>query len=168
MPRPSHSSASSAAALQPQESTEVIALRERQLVTRELIRRFAVATGNMAPIHHDVEHARACGHRDLVAPPFYFCTLGLSLGRTLPREKLREDGLPLADQTVGRIVMGETSVHWYGHILAGDEVEVAQTFEGVETRRGRNGRLNFYSYTRAYTVLGTVIVREEFVRVGRE
>ena len=45
-------------------------------VGRELIRHFASAIGDSNPIYHDVEAAKAAGHRDLVAPPTFLTTLG--------------------------------------------------------------------------------------------
>src|SRR5699024_11509595 len=44
-------------------------------VGSEDIRNFATAVKNMHPLHHDVEAARAAGHKDLVAPPTYLVTI---------------------------------------------------------------------------------------------
>src|ERR1700722_10526200 len=84
----------------------------RHLATRESIRHFAVAIGAIAAIHHDVAKARAHGFRDLVAPPFYFSVMGLSLGRILTSGQLRSHGRPLTDELEGRAVAGEAAVEW--------------------------------------------------------
>ena len=44
-------------------------------VGSEDIRNFATAVKNMHPLHHDLEAARAAGHKDLVAPPTYLVTI---------------------------------------------------------------------------------------------
>jgi acyl dehydratase len=139
----------------------------RHLATRESIRHFAVAIGAMAPIHHDVEAARDQGFRDLVAPPFYFSVMGLSLGRILPSGQLRPDGLPMTDELQGRAVAGETAVEWLGHIIAGDEVEFEERFTGSYVAPGRSGPLNCYAYDRTYAVQSRVVVTERLVRIGR-
>lgn len=139
----------------------------RHLVTRESIRHFAVAIGAMAPIHHDVAAARSLGFRDLVAPPFYFSVMGLSLGRILPSEQLRADGLSRNDELQGRAVAGEAAVEWFGNIIAGDDVEYVESFTGSYVVPGRSGALNCYAYDRTYRVESRVVVKERLVRIGR-
>jgi acyl dehydratase len=138
-----------------------------QLITRHDIRHFAVAIGAMSPVHHDVAVARSRGYRDLLAPAFFFTTLGLSLGRVMPATRLREDGIPLDDELGGRVVAGETTVEWFGDIVAGDEVEVHQSFTGSYTKVGRNGPQTIFEYTRTYTVAGCQVVVERISRIGR-
>jgi acyl dehydratase len=139
----------------------------RHLATRESIRHFAVAIGAMAAVHHDVEAARAGGFRDLLAPPSYFSVMGLSLGRILPSELLRPDGIPLTDELQGRAVAGEAAVEWLGDIIAGDTVEFEERFAGSYVAAGRSGPLNCYVYHRTYSVESAVVVRERLVRIGR-
>jgi hypothetical protein len=139
----------------------------QHLVTRESIRHFAVAIGAMAKIHHDVAAAHAEGFRDLVAPPSYYSVMGLSLGRILPSELLRPDGLPLSDELQGRAVAGESSIEWLGDIIAGDSVEFEERFAGSYVAAGRSGPLNCYVYERTYAVESVVVVRERLTRIGR-
>src|SRR5437763_11129406 len=40
-------------------------------VGREKVREYASAVGETNPLHHDLDAARAAGHRDLVAPPMF-------------------------------------------------------------------------------------------------
>jgi acyl dehydratase len=138
-----------------------------QLITRHDIRHFAVAIGAMSPVHHDVAAARERGFRDLLAPAFFFTTLGLSLGRVMPAVQLREDGIPRDDELDGRVVAGETTVEWLGDIIAGDEVQVRQRFTGSLTKIGRNGPLTIFEYTRTYTVADCPVVVERIARIGR-
>jgi acyl dehydratase len=138
-----------------------------QLVTRHEVRRFAFAVGATAPIHHDVTAARARGYRDLVAPAFFFCTLSLSLGRFLPPDQLREDGLARDDELVGRVVAGDATVEWFGVIVAGDEVNVRQHFLGTRAKVGRSGPFTIFEYARSYTVDGRQVVHEQLARIAR-
>jgi acyl dehydratase len=138
-----------------------------QLVTRHEIRRFAFAVGATSPIHHDVAAARARGYPDLVAPAFFFTTLGLSLGRFLPPDQLREDGLARDDEVVGRVVAGDTTIEWSGAIVAGDEVRVIQRFLGRRSKVGRSGPFTIFDYARSYTVDGHQVVLEHLARIAR-
>jgi acyl dehydratase len=136
-----------------------------RLVTREEVRRFAAALRAMNPVHHDVEFARTRGFRDLVAPPFFFCTLGMSLGEIHTADQLRVDGLPAVDQLVGPVVAGGSSVRWFAPIFAGDELSVRQALERREPKAGRSGALTFYTYSRTYYVDEQIVVAEKFVRI---
>lgn len=138
-----------------------------QLVTRHEIRRFAFAVGAAAPIHHDLAAARGRGYRDLVAPPFFFCTLSMSLGRFLPPGQLREDGLARDDEVVGRVVAGDAAVQWFGVLVAGDEVRVRQHFLGRRSKAGRSGPFTIFEYTRSYTVDGHQMILEHLARIAR-
>ena len=138
-----------------------------QLVTRHEIRRFAFAVGATSAIHHDLAAARARGYPDLVAPAFFFTTLGLSLGRFLPPDQLREDGLARDDEVVGRVVAGDTTIEWSGAIVAGDEVRVSQRFLGRRSKVGRSGPFTIFDYTRSYTVDGHQVVLERLARIAR-
>lgn len=138
-----------------------------QLVTRHEIRRFAFAVGADAPIHHDVAVARARGYRNLVAPPFFFSTLSLSLGRMVPPGRLRADGLGLDDQLAGRVVAGDAAVEWFGVILAGEELTVREHFEGSRSKVGRSGPFSIFDYTRSYTVDGRQVVLERLAWIAR-
>ena len=70
-------------------------------VSREHIRRFAEAIGDGNPAYLDPEAARALGHPDVIAPPTFLTTLGLSLSGPSP----------ISDPDVGidysRVVHGE-------------------------------------------------------------
>ncbi|WNI19008.1 FAS1-like dehydratase domain-containing protein [Actinacidiphila sp. ITFR-21] len=137
------------------------------LITREAIRRFAVTLGTLNPIHHDVATARRRGFRDLVAPPFFFTTVGMSMGRLTTSDRLRADGMPLEDELTGRVVAGETSVRWYGPIVAGDEVSAHQELRSEQRKTGRSGPLTLFTYSKTYFVDDRLVVAETLVRIGR-
>jgi acyl dehydratase len=48
-------------------------------VGREHIRRFADAIGDPNPVYRDPEAAKAEGHPDVIAPPTFLTTIGMSL-----------------------------------------------------------------------------------------
>ena len=149
------------------DDTGVVA--ETRHVSREDIRRFAVATGAESARHHDSDAARAEGYRDVVAPPGFFVSLGLSLNRVRPRSELSDNGLPLLDALAGkRAVAGETSVEWFGDIVAGDDIDIVQRLLGVTERSGRSGPLRLYEYERTYSRGTELLVRERYVRIARQ
>jgi acyl dehydratase len=84
-------------------------------VGRELIRHFASAIGDHNPIYHDVEAAKAAGHRDLVAPPTFLTTLGF-----------RRPGGPVGDPDLGLdyslVVHGEQKFVLHRPVFAGDSL----------------------------------------------
>ncbi|MGH3758741.1 FAS1-like dehydratase domain-containing protein [Actinophytocola sp.] len=141
---------------------------EVRLVSREDIRKFAVATRVTGPHHHDVDAARARGYRDVVAPPYYFTALGLSFGRIVPRDELAESGLPVADPlSTRRPVAGECSVEWFGDIIAGDEIVVSERLVDIVAKQGQSGRMELYHYERQYRRGLKLLVRERFIRIAR-
>jgi hypothetical protein len=139
---------------------------ETHLITRDSVRRFAIAIGADDPIYFDPHAAVTAGYRDIVAPRSYFLALGLAHGRVIPRDRLGGDGLPQSTNTQ-RILAGETSVIWYGDMCAGDVVTVSETLVSTDTKVGRSGPLTLYRYERHYACGDTLLVREEFTRIGR-
>src|ERR1700712_2977613 len=82
-------------------------------VGRELIRHFALAIGDTNPIYHDVEAAKAAGHRDLVAPPTFLTTLGF-------RRNASPIGDPDLDLNYALVVHGEQKFVLHRPVYAGD------------------------------------------------
>lgn len=141
---------------------------EVRLVSREDIRKFAVAIGAGGRHHHDIEAARARGYRDVVAPPYFFTVLGLSFGRIVPRSDLGESGLPVDDPlSARRLVAGECSVEWFGDIIAGDEIVVSERLADVVEKQGQSGSMELYHYERQYCRGVELLVRERFIRIAR-
>jgi acyl dehydratase len=140
---------------------------EPRLVTRLAIRQFAAAIGSRDPRYYDVAVARQRGYRDLVAPPFFFTTFGLSWGRLRLATDLRLDGMPADDELPGRIVAGGSTIEWHHPFVAGDEVNVEQALTGQETKAGRGGPLTMYHYRRVYRTGDEVAVVERYTRIAR-
>ena len=111
-------------------------------VGRNDIVRFAIATGEDDPVHHDADAARAAGYRDVLAPPAFVSVLAAHSQLFVPRSRLRADGLveeqypPLP---VKRIMVGEISLRFGEDICAGDEITVSKTLVGMTEREGRDG-----------------------------
>jgi acyl dehydratase len=99
-------------------------------IGRELIRHFAAAIGDFNPVSHDVDAARAAGHRDLVAPPTFLTTLGF-----------RRPSGPMADPDLGldysRVVHGEQRFELHRPVYAGDAVVSTSTVTEIRDV-GRN------------------------------
>jgi acyl dehydratase len=136
------------------------------VVSRAEIRRFALSIGATDPVHHDVAAARAAGYRDLVAPGYFFQALGMSLGRLLPSEQLRADGLAGTDDLAGNVVAAGSTVTLGPPICAGDEVRVEVSEDPPEVKQGSRGRLTLHTINRRYVVDGSVAADEAYVRIG--
>jgi acyl dehydratase len=138
------------------------------VVTRDEVIRFARAIGSTTPIHYDADVAIEAGFRDVVAPPFFFQVLGLSLGRNVARAELGVDGTPLTDDLHGRkVVAGETAIQWFGDIVAGDEISLTQRLIETRRERGSTGDLDVYVYERVYSRGLEPLVVETYTRIAR-
>jgi acyl dehydratase len=104
-------------------------------VGREKIREYALAVGETNPLHHDVEHARAEGYKDVVAPPM-FCVVycGPALG---PAMFDPEVGIEFA-----RLLHSGQEFRWGPLVQAGDEVTTTLTVKDISSR----GEMGFYTF----------------------
>ena len=104
-------------------------------VGREKIREYALAVGETNPLHHDVEHARANGYGDVVAPPM-FCVVycGPALG---PAMFDPEIGIDFA-----RLLHSGQEFRWGPLVQAGDEVTTTLTVKDISSR----GEMGFYTF----------------------
>src|SRR3954452_22818948 len=96
-------------------------------VGREKVREFAVAVGEMNPLHFDVDVARAAGHKDVVAPPM-FCVVycGVALG---PAMFDPEVGIDFA-----RLLHSAQEFRWGPLVVAGDEVATTLSVKDISAR----------------------------------
>lgn len=136
------------------------------VVSRSEVRRFALSIGALSPVHHDVEAARSAGYRDLVAPAYFFQTIGLSLGRLLPSTQLRADGLAGNDDLQGNVVAAGSTVKLGDPICAGDEVHVEVSDVPPVLKQGSRGPLTVHTINRTYRVNGGLAADETYVRIG--
>lgn len=94
-------------------------------VSREHIRRFAQAIGDTNPAYTDPEAAKALGHPDVIAPPTFLTTVGMSLsGRG-----------PISDPELGLdyslVVHGEQRFVHHRPVRPGDVLTAKTTIEGI-------------------------------------
>jgi acyl dehydratase len=104
-------------------------------VGREKVREYARAVGETNPLHLDVEHARAKGYKDVVAPPM-FCVVycGPALG---PAMFDPEVGIDFA-----RLLHSGQEFRWGPLVQAGDEVTTTLTVKDISAR----GEMGFYTF----------------------
>ena len=109
-------------------------------VTRNDIRQFAEAMGDIHPYYIDAEVAQKAGYADVIAPPM-FC-MRLRGGRMLPEVTL-PSGLT-------RLHAGQ-EIEFYDEIVAGGRYTITARVADVYEKTGRSGSMD-------------IIVRESVVR----
>lgn len=128
-------------------------------VSREHIRRFAVAIGDPNPVYVDPEAAKAAGHPDVIAPPTFLTTIGLSLPN---------GNGPIFDPDLGldygRVVHGEQQYVHHRPVRPGDVLTAATTVTDIRTA-GSNEILTMT--TEISTVEGEVVCTARNVVVSR-
>ncbi len=99
------------------------------LVGREKVREFARAVFADAPLHTDVEAARALGHADVVAPPTFAMVIqDLTLQQLLSEP---DSGIVLA-----RTIHAEQKFTYSKPIVAGDELTGRLKVTGIRMMAG--------------------------------
>jgi acyl dehydratase len=98
-------------------------------VGREKIREYASAVGETNPLHHDVEHARASGYADVVAPPMF--AVVYASRAVIPALFDPEVGLNFA-----MMVHGGQDFSWGPLVVAGDEISTTASVKDVSERGG--------------------------------
>lgn len=101
------------------------------LVGREKVREFADAVGDPNPVFHDVTSARARGYGDVLAPPTFAIVMSMKASEAVMFDP--ELGL---DYT--RVVHAEQRFSYARPIIAGDELVVTTTIEGIRTMAGND------------------------------
>lgn len=99
-------------------------------VGREKIREYAYATGETAPVHLDLEAARAAGHADLVAPPMF--AVVYSAPALAPAIFDPEVAMDFA-----RMVHGGQEFAWGPLVVAGDEITTRARVVSIDERDGK-------------------------------
>ncbi len=99
------------------------------LVGREKVREFARAVFADAPLHHDVEAARALGHADVVAPPTFAMVI-----QDLTLQQLLSE--PDAGIELARTIHAEQRFAYSRPIVAGDELAAQLRVTGIRTVGG--------------------------------
>lgn len=84
-------------------------------VGSEEIRRFATAIKNTHALHHDVDAARAAGHRDVVAPPTFLVSIAQRAEALMVTD-------PEAAVDFSRLVHSDQRFTHHRAVVAGDEL----------------------------------------------
>ena len=129
------------------------------LVGREKVREFARSVLSEAPLHHDVEAARAAGYADVVAPPtFAIVVQDATLQQLLADEEASVD--------FSRVVHGDQRFTYSRPIVAGDELTGVMTVTSVK-QLGGNSMVTSSTEIRdaagdhVVTAISTLVVRAE-------
>lgn len=113
------------------------------IIDERLIRRYAIAIGDMNPIYHDPAAARAAGYDGLVAPPNLLAGV-VEWGAGRPEAELGPDGTVRQAATGSLRVMGAGErMQSFRAVTAGAEVHEEIGVEQVELKQGRSGPLLF-------------------------
>ncbi|KDA07091.1 hypothetical protein DC31_01300 [Microbacterium sp. CH12i] len=99
------------------------------LVGREKVREFARAVFADAPLHTDVEAARALGHPDVVAPP----TFAMVVQDLTLQQLLNEPGSGIE---LSRTIHAEQRFAYTRPIVAGDELTAQLKVTGIRMMAG--------------------------------
>ena len=91
--------------------------RDTYLVGREKIREFALASQFTAPVHFDVEAARAAGYADLVAPPMLVSVAGIVSNRPLFDDSIIGYG-------ASQLIQADEAMTYHRPVVAGDELTI--------------------------------------------
>jgi acyl dehydratase len=128
-------------------------------VSREHIRRFADAIGDSNAVYRDPAAAKAAGHPDVVAPPTFLTTVGLSL---------RNVNGPLDDPDLGldfgQVVHGEQRYVHHRPVRPGDVLTATTTIDDIRAV-GRNEIMSMRIEIR--TVEGETVCTAHNVIVSR-
>jgi acyl dehydratase len=98
-------------------------------VGREKVREFATAIGDTSPLCHDLEVARAAGHRDVLAPPTFTTTFTMPLIEAFLKD-------PAFGWDYTRMVHGDQRIVFHRPIVAGDELFTTIHVDSLTTRAG--------------------------------
>ncbi len=126
-------------------------------IGREKVREFATAIGDQNPLFHDVEAAKAAGHRDLLAPPTFPFVITY-------RAMIGAIGDPELNLNYMMVVHGEQKFTYSRPLYAGDEVIVDSVVVDIATA-GRNELLTMEQHVK--TLDGELIVTTRNVTVSR-
>jgi acyl dehydratase len=139
------------------------------VVTRRDILEFSRAIGEDRSIHVDHEAARAAGHPDLVAHPYFPYTIRVAAGTLngdLAPDGSSADEVPPVETT--RAMAGETAVEFGEPVHAGDVVRLERRIVDIYEKDGRSGPLVFVVVDYTFTNQdGVLVMAERFTRIYR-
>lgn len=100
-------------------------------VSREKIKEFADSIGDGNPLYHDVEAARAAGHKDVLAPPTFVTIINLRAINVIIHD-------PELGLDYGRMVHAEQSFSYSRPVRAGDRLTITAHVDDIATRLGND------------------------------
>ncbi|MGI9599347.1 MAG: FAS1-like dehydratase domain-containing protein [Acidimicrobiales bacterium] len=143
----------------------------RVTVGRTDIARFARAIGETDPRFFDPDAARAAGHPDVVAPPYFPYTIRMQAANLRDRADLEPDGSSSEDVPpvpTDRAMAGETAIEMGVPIHAGDVITLEKRIVDLFEKSGRSGALVFVKQEFRFTNQNDeLVMREEFTRIYR-
>ncbi|MEU5397911.1 MaoC family dehydratase N-terminal domain-containing protein [Streptomyces sp. NPDC005963] len=119
-------------------------------VERGRLRFFAKATGQTDPVHHDLDAARAAGHRDLPVPPTFLFCLGMEVPN--PFDYLEELGIDPVT-----VLHGEQGFEYFAQAYAGDTLTYSTRISDIYEKKG--GALQFLVRDTDVTRDGELVAR---------
>lgn len=140
-------------------------------VSRTDIQRYSRAIGETDPVYFDVASARASGHPDLLAPPYFPYTVRVQAAHLVDADQLQPDGSATADVPplpTTKAMAGETVIEFGDPIHAGDTLTLEKRIIDLFEKEGRTGTLVFVKTEFVFTNdTGNQVFREEFTRIYR-
>jgi N-terminal half of MaoC dehydratase len=138
-------------------------------VSEHDVAKFASAIGARDLSYYDTRGPAERARPGIVAPRSFYMSLGTMRGKVLPRMGFSADGMPAEEQLAGsRLVVGGSSVRFFGEIVVGDCIRVEQEVKDVAERHGRSGALVLIELERRYTRAdGVPVVTETITRIVR-
>jgi len=104
-------------------------------IERGRIQFFAKSLGDIDPVHSNVEHARAKGHPDLVAPPS-FCIVIEALARDAAAARDEQSVIDVIGADFRYLLHGNETYTYEGLIFAGDEVSLTSRVVDFYDKKG--------------------------------
>ncbi|MFT7476123.1 MAG: acyl dehydratase [Verrucomicrobiales bacterium] len=135
------------------------------------IARYARAIGETDPVFYDAGAARAAGHSNVIAPPYFPYTIRMQAANLRDRSDLEPDGsssedVPPVETT--RAMAGETKIEMGVPIVAGDTITLEKRIIDIYEKSGRSGDLVFVVQEFRFTNQDEeLVMREEFTRIYR-
>ena len=149
-------------------------------LSADALRRFAQATMETDPIHHDIDAARARGYDAIVAPPLYpLHAFPRPFGSPDPLEALSrdpdwdgielvEDGLPPIDLPLDRLLNGGVEAEIFDLARVGDTLTTQFRYANIFERLGRSGPMVFVVVRADYaTTSGSELLRVHTTMIAR-
>jgi hypothetical protein len=133
-------------------------------VDKREFQRWAAAVNDRNPLYFDVGFARACGYRDVIAPPLYvhYATLGVA-----DLDQLRPDGTPAGGgpgaiplPRCPRRMAGGQDIAIYEPLYDGTVITAVRTITGVTEKHGQSGPFVLVRWKTTYTREDGFVVAE--------